>query len=378
MEGADAKLTLLRARMKEAGVDAVVVGSGDAHQSEYVCDRDMRRAFISEFTGSAGTALVLADSALLWTDGRYFLQASQELSDSWTLMKSGEAGVLEMNPWICNNMPSGSVVGVDSSLICASQAVGLEKEFLAKKVTLKAMDVNLVDAVWNQVSKQPNAPMEPCIINKNHGRSHIDKIKDVQAKTAAAGADAFIVSMLDEVVWLFNIRGADVECNPVTISYAVVTSSGAHLFVAREKITDEVLAHLSIEGEVAVELHPYEIVTDFIKDLARSGTRFAVDKSQLNWGLYLAAGGESSIPLVSPLTMAKSLKNEVELDGVRQSHIRDGVALTAFLHWLEQTVRADPGSFSEYDVAQKIEEFRGSMADHVGPSFATIAGYVNM
>jgi len=375
----DAKLALLRARLVEAGLDALVVGSGDAHSSEYVAERDTRRAFISEFTGSAGTALITRDKALCWTDGRYFLQASLELSPAWTLMRSGDPGVPELNDWLLANMPDNSVVGVDGFLMTESQAGGICNVLKAKGISLKPTeDPNPVDYVWNTLGKQPAPPCAAVTVNSVHaGQSHTDKIAVVQKKlratTTAAGQSptCFVVSMLDEIVWLFNIRGADVSYNPVVMAYAVVTLTEAHLFVDETKISEAVRQHLGPD----VVLHPYDAIEEFLRTTAATpGSIVGVDPLQLNWRLCRAVG-TSIHRMTSPLTLAKAIKNDRELDGIRSAHIRDGAALTAFLHWLETTVKAAPLSITEYDVAVKIEEFRKKAGQHVSPSFDTIAGY---
>lgn len=368
----ESKLFVLRGILAAQGLDALIVGSGDAHSSEYVADKDLRRSFISDFTGSAGTALILsrADTALLWTDGRYFLQATQELSDKWTLMKSGEPGVLEMPEWLTNNMPANSIVGVDSSLMTDAQGKALTTTLASKGISLVPTQLgNPIDAVWNTVGGgTPAPPIATVMVHDAAGQSHESKIAAIQTKLRTTTATALVLSMLDEIVWLFNIRGADVEYNPVVLSYAVVTLSGAHLFIDKAKLTDEVVHHLG----PGVEVHPYEAIEDFLVGL---GQTVAVDPSQLNWRLSRAIGPEKTLHMVSPVTLAKACKNETELAGIRAAHIRDGAALTAFLHWLEQTVKAEPGSITEYDVAVKIEEFRKKVPHHVSPSFSTIAGY---
>lgn len=195
------KLQVFRGKLIELGVDAFIIGSGDAHQSEYVHESDMRRAFISDFTGSAGTALVLAskNEAYLWTDGRYFLQASQELSSDWTLMRSGEPNVLELNDWLATNLKSGSVVGVDPSLMSTSQAKGLEKQLLSKGIVLKAVAANPVDAVW--AASRPAVPNSPVTVHpiEYAGVHHSEKIAKVQKELEKTNSVAFVVSMLDEV-----------------------------------------------------------------------------------------------------------------------------------------------------------------------------------
>ena len=367
------KLGALRAELKVLGLQGFVVGSADAHQSEYVSDRDLRREFISDFTGSAGTAFVTLDSALLWTDGRYFDQAANELSGSWTLMKSGEPGVPEMGDWITQNMKKGDVVGVDSFLISVSQAMALKKSLDGTGVALKGIKENPVDKVWNKMtSKQPGMPQGVVKVHVNHGCAHGDKIAALQDKLSKNGASACVVTMLDEICWLFNIRGNDVECNPVSYAYAVVTLERAYLFIDQAKLSAPVKMHLS-----GIEVLPYDSIERFLQNLRESGIdTIAMDLAQANWRIYDASGGEKAVtPMVSPLALFKSIKNSEELKGVRESHIRDGVALTAFLCWLEKEVQSKPRSLTEYDVAVEVEKFRGKMAYHQGPSFASVSGY---
>ena len=183
------KVGKLRASLARLRLDAFIVGSADAHQSEYVCDRDTRRAYLSDFTGSAGTALVLADKALLWTDGRYFLQASQELSDDWTLMRQGDTGVLELQPWLCKHLASGSRVGVDPYLMSTNQALALQTALNDKGMTLVPVEANPVDAQW---ADQPGFPCTAAIAMplERHGKPHGEKISEVQNFLQENNADA--------------------------------------------------------------------------------------------------------------------------------------------------------------------------------------------
>lgn len=372
-----APLAECRRLIVEANLDAFIVGSGDAHQSEYVSDRDMRRQFVSGFTGSAGTALILEKSAHLWTDGRYFLQATNELSEEWKLMKSGEPSVPELPDWLVQNLKKGQKVGIDARLISTTGAQSLQKTLGDKGVELVSVDANPVDAVWSKYN-QPPAPCSPAVVHdvSRAGLTHNEKIEKVQSFIRENNASALVVSMLDEVAWLLNIRGADVQYNPVVISYAVVTLDKTYWFVDSSKVSDGLVQHLGAK----VEVRPYEEVEGFLSSLVNRNNnyndevRVLVDPSQLNWRLHRALGA-AAVSVTSPLTLAKSRKNEAELRGIRQAHIRDGAALTAFLHWLEREVKAAPLTLRETDAMEKLEEFRRRGELHVGPSFPTIAGY---
>lgn len=360
----------LRVLMSKLNVDAFIIGSEDAHQSEYVCEADNRRAFISGFTGSAGTALVLQDKALLWTDGRYYLQAENELTADWTLMKAGMPNVPDMNEWLSSNLSAGQKVGIDPWLISSASANASVKALSEKNIEFVAVAENPVDQVWAKHGRPsyPSNFIEVIGLDRS-GKSHEQKIDDIIAQLHGMGAVAVVVTMLDEVAWLLNIRGSDVAYNPVVISNAVVTTDGVVFFVDEGKVTEDVRAHLGAR----VSIKPYSAIEGFLVEIAKTG-KVAIDSSKVSWRLRNAVG-ESMIEKLSPITLPKSLKNETEKQGFINCHIRDGVALTAFIHWLENHVRANPHTFSEYDVAVKIEEFRGRMDGHVGPSFSTIAGY---
>jgi Xaa-Pro aminopeptidase len=361
-------LASLREELAIQGLDAFIVGSEDRHQSEYVCEADMRRQFVSRFKGSAGTALVLKDKALLWTDGRYFLQAENELSSDWTLMKSGQKDVPDMNKWIIDNLTAGQVVGIDSWLVSSSAAKQMETTFEAKGVVLKGVEINPVDLIW---TGRPASPTAPLIVlpSSTTGLTHSEKIKKIRNMMLSSGAVGVLVTMLDDVAWLLNLRGGDIAFNPVFFSYALVTEHTLQLFIDPMKITDTVREHLG----PGVELFPYAAIEAALQLLAARG-KVLVDPSKVSWKLHRILG-EAALQEVSSIQLAKSVKNAAELEGMRACHVRDGAALTAFLHWLEVAVTAAPHTINECDVVAKLEVFRGQLAGHVGPSFATIAGY---
>jgi Xaa-Pro aminopeptidase len=378
-------LAQLRTALQASGLDAFIVGSGDAHQSEYVAESEMRRQFLTGFTGSAGTALVLADGrALLWTDGRYFLQASQQLSEEWTLMRSGDPGVLELQPWLLAHLPAGNTVGVDPSLMSAVEARRLEEALTAKQLTLKAVDANPVDQVWAAVGGRPAARAGAVRVHEmcHAGQSVADKVAAVQAFLATQNAHAIVLSMLDEVAWLLNIRGSDVDYNPVVTAYAVVfaptnngngsSHAGAHVFVDGAKVSN-VADHLQASG---VTVHAYDALEPFLQSHCAPPCKTVLDPAQVNRRIYQSLPRAAVVEHASPVAPLKALKNEAELAGIRACHVRDGAALTAFFHWLETTVAAR-GALTEYTAAAKLEEFRAkaSPGTHMGPSFDTIAGY---
>lgn len=338
----------------------------DAHQSEYVCAQDRLLEFVSQFTGSSATVVITLTEALLWTDGRYFLQAEQELSSDWTLMRMLEPGVPEVQDWLAGCATIASL-GADANLVSAARAASLQKAIHPKR--LCALPENPVVKVWGD--RRPVAPCNPVNIHplKYAGVSHIDKVHNIQTLLHAAGAYGLLVTMLDEIAWLLNIRGTDIPFNPVVIAYAVVTTDGAHVFLDRNKLSSDVITHL----EEAVLIHSYKDIEVFLLSASSRGKIWA-DDTQLSWRLGSLL--ESSLlRRPSPIQLLKSIKNEAELRGIREAHLRDGAALTAFIAWLNAAVKSG-NVVTEYDVALKVEEFRGRLLEtHRGPSFETIAGY---
>lgn len=388
----DDKLARVRAVLARENLSAVIVGSEDAHQSEYVSDSDARREYISNFTGSAGTAVVTTDAAYLWTDGRYFLQASQELSPAWTLMRAGEKGVPTLEDFLGDNMTVGSRVGVDPYLISASGAQTLASTLSKKKVQLVATKTNVIDEVWSQETEagkaKPAVPQAPVVVHPvtYAGQSLEQKLVAIREALSQKGAEGIIISALDEVAWTLNLRGSDVTYNPVFISYLLITSTTATLFIDAVKITEEAGEQLKAGG---VEVRPYEEAASALSSLSTSSAsssekpkKILADLSLLNWALHLAVVGEKEEGAVkcedtpSIIAKLKTMKNDAEIAGIKQAHVRDGVSLSAFLHWLETTT-ASGADLTECTAADKLEQFRQSEPQNmfVGLSFPTIAGF---
>lgn len=362
------------------------------------------------------------DNAYLWTDGRYFTQAEQELNEEWTLMRSGEPNVLEPAPLVVDECKSHSTeymmtIGVDSSFITASDALRLQYAFTSASanIVLQPIDVsvNPVDDIWNEEAKEAatddrtdevtqGKPTYPtCFVDVHPiefaGQSHQAKIALLQAKIAEQNAFATVITKLDEIAWLYNIRGRDIPCNPVAICYAVVTLDEAHLFINPVKLgshESQCKRHLL---SADIQLHPYGDIDGFLNELyhtcVEKEAKVLVDATQINWKLYnilnQGATSDSNYNVVvnhpSLLLLPKAIKNDIEIEGAKQAHIRDGAALTAFFHWLEsyycnlgsRSVVGEnhPLMLTEYDVCQKLEQFRKKVAYHCYPSFDTIAGY---
>lgn len=381
------KLTNLRDAMKKAGVDAFIVPSEDPHMSEYPPDCHARREFISGFNGSAGTAVVTTDRAALWTDGRYFLQAEEQLGPDWALMRAGTPGVPDIHDWLTSTLDEGSKVGIDPTVHTIDAAEALKKHLEEAGMDLISLEDNPVDMAWG--NDRPEAPKAGLRIHdiKWAGVSPAEKIQNMRAEMQEAGATALAVTMLDEVAWLLNMRGSDVSYNPVFMSYVLITETSAQLFVDEQKIDSVIAAHLK---EAGVEVRPYEEAFDAVIDIAKNGGRFWMDPSKVSFAMKVAAikGSEKQVggrkrgrgasggPILakaSPVSQAKGVKNTAELAGHVEAHLRDGVALAKFLSWLDKTI-ASGKTLSEVEIDEHLTAQRAAQEGFIEPSFPTIAG----
>ncbi|OMJ26337.1 putative Xaa-Pro aminopeptidase P [Smittium culicis] len=368
-----ARLEKLRALFSDPdnSIDAYVIPSEDAHQSEYVASCDMRREFISGFSGSAGAAVVTMNSANLFTDGRYFLQARKQMDSNWTLMKVGVPGVPTISKFL-SELPSNSRIGIDPTLISSSEAERFMGEFKKSGNVLIPIKKNLVDSIWEDKPPTPTNPVFHLDLRYS-GKSWSDKVSEVRDEIKNSNATGLLVAALDQIAWLFNLRGSDIMYNPLFFSYAFVTMDSVTLFMDKSKLTDDALN--SLDG---VEILPYNSVFDKLKEivptLEQTKSKVLVDNS-VNWALVHTLGKDNIIQKMSPITVYKSIKNEVELNGMRQCHIRDGVAMVKWYTWLEHELVYNGGNLrlSECDVADKLEQFRREQKDNVGLSFDTIS-----
>ncbi|KAG2489091.1 hypothetical protein HYH03_012317 [Edaphochlamys debaryana] len=409
------KLSALRAAMAAAdggrGVAALLVPTEDPHSSEYPPECMKYREYISGFTGTAGTVVVTANEALLWTDGRYFLQAASELGPQWTLMKAGTPGTPDLEDWLASHLPEGARVGLDPWLHTVTAVRGLLRKLEeGGKVLVPLLEGgNLVANVWG--AERPPAPSAPLRVHALQwsGEEVAAKLGRMREQMRAAGATALLASALDEVAWLTNTRGGDVAHNPVALAYALVTLDGATMYVDRAKVTPAVAEHLQAGG---VEVKPYDGLLADVAALAAAGGKLWMDPARTSYAVYQAAakaaeaaskkrpreeegngaasseagsngshaapakarGGFKAVELASPIVAAKAIKNPSELAGMREAHLRDAVAVCGFLHWLEGAV-AEPGrTVSEVEVDTVLTGHRAQQQGFVETSFATIAG----
>ncbi|MBO7354344.1 MAG: aminopeptidase P family N-terminal domain-containing protein, partial [Lachnospiraceae bacterium] len=362
------RINALRALMKRDGIDIYVVPTSDYHNSEYVGVYFKCREFLSGFTGSNGTLVVTADGAYLWTDGRYFLQAAEELKGSGIgLMKMLEEGVPTITEFLSENLKSGSVLGFDGRVFSVGEGLDFE-EVIKKTGASIRFDVDLCAEVWTD---RPALSAEPVFVldTKYTGREALDKLADIRKEMAEAGCSHHIVTSLDDIAWILNMRGADVDCNPVFLSYLLIGKDDAVLFVN----PDIVAAAKSHLDSLGIKLMPYNDIYTYIGKLP-ADAKVMIDKNRLNYALYstLSAHCETFIT-TNPSTLMKSKKNETERENLRETNIIDGVAMVRFLRWLDENIGKT--RITEISAAKKLEQFRSEGRGYKGLSFDTISGY---
>ncbi|MBO7290227.1 MAG: aminopeptidase P family protein [Bacteroidaceae bacterium] len=358
----------MRAYMRENGFNAFVVVSSDPHSSEYVADCWKSREWISGFDGSAGTVVVTLDKALLWTDSRYWLAADKALEDTgYVLMKDGDGETPSIVEWICANLKAGDVVAVDGTVCSVVETNAWRGPFAYKGIKLEfARDP--FDELWEG---RPSLPLGEAEIMPEDvaGESAKSKLERLRAALKDEEVEGMLVTMLDEVAWLTNLRGGDVEYNPVVVSYMIVTLDNAVLYVDERKLTSEVREYLAAQG---IAVAGYGDVWQALKDYDKA--TLLMQPSKCNVSACNAVAKEKAVFRAdSPVAKMKAVKNEVEIEGFERAMLSEGAAMVNLLHWLKPAVEA--GGVHELDVDAKLTEFRSE--DHLfrGLSFSTIAAY---
>lgn len=363
------RIEKIRDLMKEKNIYAYIVPSSDYHQSEYVGDYFKSREFMSGFTGSSGTLIISMDEAGLWTDGRYFIQAENELKDSGIkLFKMGEEGVPTIEEYLLEKLPKNSTLGFDGRVMSVK-----EGQSLANKLAFKGINIeykyDLVNDIWED---RCSLPTEKAFLlgTEYSGESFSDKLSRIRAVMKAKKATTHILASLDDIAWLFNIRGRDVKSNPVVLSYAVISIDSVYLFIDKNKIGEDIRAELSKEN---VQIKGYEEVYEFIKKIEENEV-VLIDTSKVNYAIYSnIPSNVQKIEERNPSILFKSIKNEIELKNIRNSHIKDGVAFTKFMYWLKNNIGKI--EITEISATQKLEDFRREQDKFIEPSFSTIAAY---
>lgn len=362
------RLEALRAWMQAEKADAFIIPSTDPHISEYVAPHWQSREWISGFTGSAGTVVVTRDKAGLWTDSRYFLQAAQQLEDTGIdLYKEMLPETPGISEFLCRELEAGNTVGIDGYVFSMLDARQLRKELANKRIELKNM-ADPMDSIWTDRPALPQAPA--CIYGTQYaGRTCREKLEDIRLEMKQAGAQALLLPALDEIAWTLNLRGSDVHCNPVVVSYLLIDEEEAHYFIELQKLTPEVKAYLE---DNRVTCHAYTDLLPYLRQLKASTLLLTPGKT--NQAVSEAVPESCRIVEgASPVALLKAIRNEQEIAGLRKAMQRDGVALVKFLKWLEEAVPG--GQETEISVDRKLHELRAAQPLYKGESFDTIAGY---
>ena len=373
------KIGALRELMRREGLGAFIFPSTDPHNSEYVADHWKGREWISGFNGSAGTAVVTMTSAALWTDSRYFIAAAEQLKDTeFVLMKERIAGTPTIPEWIGTQLSAlnaqrstliahrSTEVGIDGSVMTAAAVEQLVAELRSEGGLTLRTNIDPLRTIWTDRPPLPTAPIEIQPM-QYAGKSARDKIAEIRNALRKEHADGMLVAALDDIAWTLNLRGSDVHCNPVFVSYLLIDSKKATLFVDKRKVTPAVADYLRNEG---VSVADYDKVGQGLKDYFEYNILISPD--EVNYTLYNKVEREI-VCRPSPIPYLKAVKNEAEIEGFRQSQIRDGVAMVKFLRWLKPAVEA--GGQTEMSVDARLTALRAEQSLFRGISFDTIAGY---
>ena len=363
------KLNALRILMKEKKIDAYLVPTDDFHGSEYVGDYFKCRKYITGFTGSAGTAIITQDMAGLWTDGRYFIQAADQLRDTTIeLFKSGEPGVPTVHQFLNDKLQEGMCLGFDGRTVSAREAEELQELLQEKHITFSVND-DLIGEIWED---RPVLSCEPVmeLDIRWTGKSRADKIAEIREQMKAKEADTFILTSLDDIAWLLNIRGNDIHCCPVVLSFLVMMENELRLYANAAAFSEEIRSNLEADG---VKIYPYDDVYSYVQSIS-SDKKVLLSRANVNSRLVSNIPSEVTILDEPNLTLLpKAVKNETEMENERIAHIKDGVAVTKFIHWLKKNVTRT--NITELSTAEKLYQFRSEQEHFLGESFDPIIAY---
>lgn len=374
------RLGALRALMQEKGMDAYLAPTADFHETEYVGEHFKCRKYITGFSGSAGTAVVTMDEACLWTDGRYFVQAAHEMEGTTvTLMKMGNEGVPEVEEYLDQKLRHGGCLGFDGRVVNAAVGLNLEDMLEDRKVRI-AYGEDLIGMIWKD---RPALSAKPAwvLAEQYAGKCSKDKIRDVRRAMKKAHATVHILTSLDDIAWLLNIRGDDILHNPVVLSYVVVTMDRLYLFVNEKVLGGPAYPYLdNMENvttreylnEMGVTVLPYNDVYETVKGLRNE--RVLLEKSRINYAIFrMLDSSNKIIDQMNPTALMKCVKNDVEMENERRAHIKDGVAVTKFIYWLKKNIGKIP--MDEISVSDYLEKLRMEQEGCLGLSFSTISAY---
>ncbi|EOR26552.1 peptidase M24 [Clostridium sartagoforme AAU1] len=360
-------LEKIRDIMKKNNINYYIIPSSDSHQSEYVADYFKGREFISGFTGSAGTLLIGHQDAYLWTDGRYFIQAEKELRGTGiSLMKMRTSGYPTIEEWIKQNIKEEETLGFDGKLFSVNQYKGFLNIANENKLRLN-MNNDLLEEFWATRSELPKSKI---FIHEEvySGKSALEKLSEVRYHMKEKKAANYIISSLDDIAWLCNIRGNDIKFNPVALAYVIVTEKDTNLYINNNKIDNETRIKLNSQG---INIYEYDEIEEHVK-LINEAT--IIDASKLNAKIYsLLSKDIEIIDEINITTRLKAVKNDIEISNIEKSQIRDGVAMVRFIKWLKESIKKE--KITEISASKKLTELRAMGENYKGDSFNTIAGY---
>ena len=361
------KINSLRKLMEDNKIDAYIIPSADPHQSEYLPEHYKSRAWLSGFTGSQGLVVVTKDKAILWTDGRYFTQAEDEIKDSEIeLYKMGIPGYPTYIEWLSQTLVEGNILGFDGKLMPRSDVEEINSLLKEKNIKING-NFDFIDEIW---TNRPIKPDSKAFVyeTKYTGYTAKEKIEMVREIMKAKKVDNYLISTLDDIAWVYNIRGRDIPSNPMILSYGLITLDKAYLCIDENKLNDEVIEHLK-ENNIIIK--DYDEILDLVKAI-ESNEKVILDKTKVNNWLY--EGIKEDIIVKNEINITaklKSVKNETEMKNQKNAYIKDGIAFTKVIHWIEE----NKGNINEYDVSEKLEEFRSENDLYIEPSFKSIAAY---
>lgn len=363
------RIAKLRALMAEKGIDAYVVPTADFHQSEYVGEHFKARKYITGFSGSYGTAVICQDDAGLWTDGRYFFQATNELEGSGVrLMKMFVGDTPSVTEYLADKIPEGGKVGFDGRVLSMDEGKEYEDALSPKNISID-YEEDLIDQIWEDrppLSDKPAFFLE----EKYSGESSAHKLERVRKIMKDNGATVHIIASLDDTGWLLNVRGDDIDFFPLLLSYSIVRMDGVALYVDETKLNDRILEEFK---KVNVTLHPYNDIYEDIKKLDASETAL-IDPMKMNYALY------KNIPCkiveaANPTILMKAMKNDVELENIKEAHIKDGIAITKFMYWIK--TRYDKEDITELSSADKLTSLRAAQEGYIRDSFEPLCAFAD-
>ena len=365
----NSRLDAIRSLMRENGINVYIVPNFDPHLSEYPPERWNTRKWATGFTGSAGSAAISLDEAALWSDSRYFLQAEAEIKGTgYTFYKDGLPETLSLNEWVCAQAGKGGVIAADDTSFSYNEGLRMKALFAQNNVNLK-FNFDPIVKLWNA---RPSIPENEIFVHELEyaGEPFASKYNRTLEAIKKYGANAILLSALDDIAWTFNIRGCDVKFNPVVVAYAYLSETEKVIFIEKCKLPNNVVEYFNENG---IEIMPYGEIENFLLSL-ESNTKVLADPARVNYRLCNTLCEKGIlVAATSPIAMMKSVKNNIEIEGTRNALVRDGVAMTNFLYWLDTNIGKI--EMSEISIAEKLRSFRAEQPMFVGESFGTIAGY---